>query len=501
MKRGTWNYFIAVAVALFSPAASFVRVYAQTSAVPQISSINPTTIRAGGPDFVLTVEGANFTEGSYVNWNGEPLRTTFINTTQLTATVPSAFISLATDANISVVTGALFSNLVKFTLTGLTVSVMPVRLAAGGPAVTLAVLGSGFQVGATMLWTDVSWDPHDAIVLPTEFVSVGQLNVPVASNLIANPGNISVRIINPDGDASNYVQLIVIKQVFTAETEGLIGITYDHFVNKNEVRTMDAVTGNTVLLNSFTPSSPTWAPNTLSVDLRTSHLYAESPDQILYTFELTTGRMLNRIFIGMTMEAMRARQDDLLIGIDFDTVKNQYEVRTVHSTTGTTDLLNSFTFRSGGWAPGTFCLNVGANRFYAQAVDRTLYTFDLTTGRILALIPTEVNIQVLAARADGLLIGIARNLVTLDYEIRSMNPVTGATVLLNTFNFSSNGWNLSTFTLDRPNNRIFAQSAPDGTVYTFDAMTGSILATAKGDTLLEAMASFVTSPHWPPLRR
>src|SRR5579872_5810146 len=103
MKRGTWNYFIAVAVALFSPAASFVRVYAQTSAVPQISSINPTTIRAGGPDFVLTVEGANFTEGSYVNWNGEPLRTTFINTTQLTATVPSAFISLATDANISVV--------------------------------------------------------------------------------------------------------------------------------------------------------------------------------------------------------------------------------------------------------------------------------------------------------------------------------------------------------------------------------------------------------------
>src|SRR5438309_7833883 len=57
---------------------------------PTISSISPTCTGAGGPQFTLTVNGPNndFIQGDTVYWDGNPLVTTFVNSKQLTATVP-----------------------------------------------------------------------------------------------------------------------------------------------------------------------------------------------------------------------------------------------------------------------------------------------------------------------------------------------------------------------------------------------------------------------------
>src|SRR5438094_1645396 len=73
-------------------------------AVPTTSSLSPTCATAGGPQFALTVNGTNFVSGSTVQWSGTALTTTFVSTTQLTATVPASLIATAGTASITVVT-------------------------------------------------------------------------------------------------------------------------------------------------------------------------------------------------------------------------------------------------------------------------------------------------------------------------------------------------------------------------------------------------------------
>src|SRR5207247_2356000 len=88
--------------------------------VPTVTSISPTCATAGGPQFTLTVNGTKFVSAATVNWNGTPLATTFVSSTQLTATVPAALIATAGTASITVVNpspGAASSTVaVSFTL-------------------------------------------------------------------------------------------------------------------------------------------------------------------------------------------------------------------------------------------------------------------------------------------------------------------------------------------------------------------------------------------------
>src|SRR6059058_5935964 len=74
------------------------------NAVPTIGSLSPTCTTAGGPQFTLTVNGTNFVAGSTVRWSGTALATTFVSTTQLTATVPAVLIATAGTASLTVVT-------------------------------------------------------------------------------------------------------------------------------------------------------------------------------------------------------------------------------------------------------------------------------------------------------------------------------------------------------------------------------------------------------------
>src|SRR5438874_2186 len=74
-----------------------------TNPVPTITSISPTSIAAGSADFILTVNGTNFVSTSTVNWNGAPLATSFVSSTQLAATVPASLVATAGTASITVV--------------------------------------------------------------------------------------------------------------------------------------------------------------------------------------------------------------------------------------------------------------------------------------------------------------------------------------------------------------------------------------------------------------
>src|SRR5437763_1080413 len=71
--------------------------------VPATTSISPSSTIAGSAQFTLTVNGSNFIASSKVNWNGAALTTTFVSSTQLTATVPAANVATAGTAAVTVV--------------------------------------------------------------------------------------------------------------------------------------------------------------------------------------------------------------------------------------------------------------------------------------------------------------------------------------------------------------------------------------------------------------
>src|SRR5580704_16365582 len=71
--------------------------------VPLINDpLVPISVAPGGAAFPLTVNGTGFVAASVVNWNGSPLTTHFVNSSQLTATVPAGNIATSGSAWVTV---------------------------------------------------------------------------------------------------------------------------------------------------------------------------------------------------------------------------------------------------------------------------------------------------------------------------------------------------------------------------------------------------------------
>ena len=64
----------------------------------------PQSVAPGGPDFTLTVYGANFIPGSTVNWDGQPRATTCISSHELQAQILASDIAVPTAGMITVTT-------------------------------------------------------------------------------------------------------------------------------------------------------------------------------------------------------------------------------------------------------------------------------------------------------------------------------------------------------------------------------------------------------------
>ena len=92
----------------------------------------------------------------------------------------------------------------------------------------------------------------------------------------------------------------------------------------------------------------------------------------------------------------------------------------------------------------------------------------------------------MAVLASGTLVGISYNDVSLHNEVHSVDPNTGVTTLLSSFDFSSGGWYASL--IPDVEAGVFYAESGDAVLYKFDGSTGAILETAALDTLMQAMA-------------
>ena len=163
---------------------------------PSITTISPASAALGGSGFTLTVNGANFVNGSNVNFNGAVKATTFVSATKLTASILASDIAVAGTFPVTVTSpapggGSTASVDFSVTNTPLTLSsIAPTSTIAGGAAFTLTLNGSGFISGAT-----VNFGANPAIT-PSSTTST-QIIATVPASDIAAAGTANVSVTNP----------------------------------------------------------------------------------------------------------------------------------------------------------------------------------------------------------------------------------------------------------------------------------------------------------------
>lgn len=169
------------------------------------SPISPTSAKAAGDAFTLTVNGpsggGNFQMGDVVTWNGTVLATTFVNSGQLTASVPANDIASIGSASVAVFTSNLVvgSPSVTFAITGpdnpkpTASSLKPSSAASGSGDTEVLVSGSGFTSLSTATWTvGGSTTP-----LALAYLSSSQVILLIPAANLTQSGTAMIEISNP----------------------------------------------------------------------------------------------------------------------------------------------------------------------------------------------------------------------------------------------------------------------------------------------------------------
>jgi hypothetical protein len=183
-----------------------------------LSFLSPANAVAGSGGFILTVRGAPFTDKTVVQWNGSDRKTTFVNSSELTAEIKAADVANPGQATVNTFTPQTgagqngLSNTLIFKINPPPnpvphiTSISPDHATAGGPAFTLTITGSDFLLtsdptgGSVVQWNAgasqfTSADGSGNITINS--ISATQITATISANLIASPGTAIVTVFNP----------------------------------------------------------------------------------------------------------------------------------------------------------------------------------------------------------------------------------------------------------------------------------------------------------------
>src|SRR5260370_22896597 len=173
---------------------------------PTITSLSPTSHKSGDPGFTLTVNGAGSLNGASIllitselfTMTSEP--TTFVSSTQLTASIPAAAIALPGPASVFVAnpqTTIGTSNSLNFTVNvGIypvpkLVSLSPTSVIATTPGTLIGASGDFFAPNAVLNLNGVPETTN--VVNPTVLSAI----IPASQITVANVGTVQVTVSNP----------------------------------------------------------------------------------------------------------------------------------------------------------------------------------------------------------------------------------------------------------------------------------------------------------------
>ena len=175
---------------------------------PTITSISPNSTVAGSAAITFVITGTNFVAASVVNFGGPALATTFVNSTQLIAAIPSASLASVGTPEVTVTNptpGGGTSNAINFTITSLsapTIQVLfPNCIPAGEPSFQLQVAGpypgSNFVTSSVVRWNGSN--------RPTTSDAINGLLAQISASDVATAGTATVTVFNPGpgGGSSN----------------------------------------------------------------------------------------------------------------------------------------------------------------------------------------------------------------------------------------------------------------------------------------------------------
>ena len=196
---GTTNVTITASNGASSCNTATATLVITIATTPTISSINPTCIAAGGPQFTLTVNGSNFVVRLDSELERKPAGHNVCFCDKTHGHVPADLIATPGTASITVAGCAATSGAATFTISAVPTisSLSPTCAAAGDPQFTLTVNGTNFVSTSIVNWNGAA--------LTTTFVSSTQLTATVSAARIANPGTASITVVSPCGGTSNAV--------------------------------------------------------------------------------------------------------------------------------------------------------------------------------------------------------------------------------------------------------------------------------------------------------
>ena len=232
---------------------------------------------------MLTANGSNFASGSQIQWNGSPLVTTYISSSQLSAQVPAG--NMATGGTVQVTVsnpaaGGVTSNAQTFSVnysTPALTSISPTVAVAGSPMTTLTATGGGFVPGTQIQWNNTP--------LPTTYVSTTQVTAQVPANDLATAGLATITVANPmpgGGAAPTSLPLYVLtgdtRTTSAAVAANHIAWDATHGLLYASVPGTNGAAGSVMAINPLTGSLGTPqpagnGPNFLAVSSDASHLW------------------------------------------------------------------------------------------------------------------------------------------------------------------------------------------------------------------------------------
>jgi hypothetical protein len=85
--------FLLLVLAAAVSGCGYSKPAATAATMPAISQLDPPSTTAGGVQFQLEVDGANFSPAAVVNFNGNALATTRVSAAKLEVTIPASAIT------------------------------------------------------------------------------------------------------------------------------------------------------------------------------------------------------------------------------------------------------------------------------------------------------------------------------------------------------------------------------------------------------------------------
>ena len=171
----------------------------QATAAPTIASISPASVTAGSVPLALHVTGTGFVSGSVISFNGTSLQTTYVSSTQLSASVPASLLATSGSFSVAVVnpdgqksggssggSGSTFSvDNGQPTITALT----PGSIPAGSAATDVVVAGTNFISSSI---ASFGGSPR-----PTKIQGATQLTVSLTASDLTTARTVDIVVTNP----------------------------------------------------------------------------------------------------------------------------------------------------------------------------------------------------------------------------------------------------------------------------------------------------------------